>query len=86
MLVTGELRPKMADRKRMKLEREERRALKEQTEPAWIAGTGNEAEKRKEEEALLVQDGHHDWLEGAGSTSPRHAPLLSPGTNGRGSS
>lgn len=83
MLVTGELRPKMADRKRMELEREERRALKEQTEPAWIAGTGEEAEKRKEEQVLLQED-HHDWLEGAGGESRRYAPLLSPGLQARG--
>lgn len=78
VLGTGELRPRMADRKRLSLEREERRALAEQNEPAWIAGA---EEKRKEAHAELGE--HHDWLAGAGGA--RTSFVVGPFSNTEGS-
>ncbi|KAK4056347.1 hypothetical protein OIO90_002490 [Microbotryomycetes sp. JL221] len=60
VLFSGEMRPRMADRKRARLEAEEREALADLTEPAWISGNGTNPEAS----ARGSQESHRDWLEG----------------------
>ncbi|SCV74579.1 BQ2448_7608 [Microbotryum intermedium] len=63
---SGELRPTVSERQRLYWQLEERRALAEASEPAWLGeeknhASGDESEKEDDQR-------HYDWLSMAGTT------------------
>lgn len=62
-LWTGELRPRVMELKRSRAELEERQALAEANEPAWIA------ERQEKSGSDTDGDEHHDWMQGRGHDS-----------------
>ncbi|KAM0789843.1 hypothetical protein ACM66B_006690 [Microbotryomycetes sp. NB124-2] len=59
VLLSGELRPRVAERKRARFEAAEREALAEANEPAWITSNGSAIEV----DERASQESHRDWLE-----------------------
>ncbi|KAK4051525.1 hypothetical protein OIV83_002665 [Microbotryomycetes sp. JL201] len=77
VLLSGELRPRVQERKRARLEAAERDALAESNEPAWISSNGSSLELDSRDS----QESHRDWFEqrtdASVTPSPRRRSITS---------